>query len=268
MYNHCFISCKKAPISLNIPIGGLKINQATTKKQTNITETRPQHTQGYTVTLALFDLDNTLIKGDSDHAWGEFLVANKLVDTDRIREANNKFLADYQQGSLDIDEYLRFALSFLAGKTTEELAPLHAQFMTQYIEPIILPLGVELIKRHTDQGHTIVMITATNRFVTGPIAQRLGIKHLIACEPEIIDDTYTGNATGTPSFQHGKVVRLQQWLEHSNQTLAGSYFYSDSHNDLPLLEKVDHPVAVNPDDRLREIAQQNSWTIMDLRGNA
>lgn len=220
------------------------------------------------MTLALFDLDNTLIKGDSDHAWGEFLVSHNLVDATQVREANDKFLLDYQNGRLDIHEYLRFALQFLANKTPAELAPLHEQFMAEYIEPIILTKGLELIKEHADAGHTLVIITATNRFVTGPIAERLGIKHLIACEPEMKDGIFTGNATGTPSFQHGKVVRLQQWLEQSECTLAGSYFYSDSHNDLPLLEQVDHPVAVNPDDRLREIAQQHSWKVMDLRGDA
>lgn len=220
------------------------------------------------MTLALFDLDNTLIKGDSDHAWGEFLVSHNLVEAETVREANDKFLLDYQQGSLDINEYLRFALQFLANKTPSELAPLHQQFMEEYIEPIILPKGLELLKHHADLGHTLVIITATNRFVTGPIAHRLGVKHLIACEPEIIAGKFTGNATGTPSFQHGKVVRLQQWLDQSDETLAGSYFYSDSHNDLPLLEQVDHPVAVNPDDRLRDIAQQHLWTVMDLRGNA
>ncbi|WP_411742829.1 HAD family hydrolase [Reinekea sp.] len=220
------------------------------------------------MTLALFDLDNTLIKGDSDHAWGEFLVSHNLVDANQVREANDKFLLDYQNGRLDIHEYLRFALQFFANKTPAELAPLHEQFMAEYIEPIILPKGLELIKKHADAGHTLVIITATNRFVTGPIAERLGIRHLIACEPEMKDGRYTGSVTGTPSFQHGKVVRLQQWLEQYDSTLEGSYFYSDSHNDLPLLEQVDHPVAVNPDDRLRAIAQQHSWNVMDLRGDA
>jgi HAD superfamily hydrolase (TIGR01490 family) len=219
------------------------------------------------VTLALFDLDNTLLEGDSDHAWGEFLVSNALVDAEHMRAINDKFLLDYQNGSLDINEYLRFALTFLAGKTMAELEPLHNQFMSEYIEPIILPLGLELISQHQQAGHTLVIITATNSFVTAPIARRLGIEHLIACEPEIIDGIFTGEATGIPSFQHGKVVRLQQWLEKTGTSLEGSYFYSDSHNDLPLLNQVDHPVAVNPDDLLRKEAQQNKWTIMDLRGD-
>ncbi|MDN3647410.1 HAD family hydrolase [Reinekea marina] len=218
--------------------------------------------------LAIFDLDNTLIHGDSDHAWGEFLVKHKLVDPDVVQEANDKFLVQYQQGSLDINEYLQFALQFLSGKTPEELAPLHRQFMAEYIEPMLLSQASALIDQHQKAGDTLLIITATNRFVTEPIAHRLGIHNLIACEPEIVDGKYTGNATGTPSFAHGKVVRLQQWLDDSDESLTGSYFYSDSHNDLPLLEQVDHPVAVNPDDRLRDIAQQHSWTIMDLRGNA
>jgi len=217
------------------------------------------------VTLAIFDLDNTLIRGDSDHAWGQFLVDQGLVDAAQVGSANDYFLAQYQAGSLNIDEYLNFALAFLAGKSPQELAPLQRQFMTEVIEPMVLPQALELIEHHRTLGHQLLIITATNRFVTEPIAQRLGIEQLIACEAELTGGRYTGKATGTPSFGQGKVVRLEQWLIDQDASLDGAWFYSDSRNDLPLLERVDHPIAVNPDDTLRDVAQKNAWTILDLR---
>ncbi|WP_320822423.1 HAD family hydrolase [Reinekea sp.] len=217
------------------------------------------------MTLAIFDLDNTLICGDSDHAWGQFLVDRGLVDAAQVGSANDYFLAQYQAGCLNIDEYLNFALAFLAGKSPQELAPLHRLFMTEVIEPMVLPQALELIGHHRALGHRLLIITATNRFVTEPIAQRLGIKQLIACEPELTGGRYTGKATGTPSFGQGKVVRLAQWLTEQNESLDGAWFYSDSRNDLPLLERVEHPIAVNPDATLRDIAQKNAWTILDLR---
>lgn len=220
------------------------------------------------MTLALFDLDNTLIRGDSDHAWGEFLVEQDLVDANIVKAANDKFLQQYQEGSLNIHEYLEFALGFLAGKTPQALEPLHNQFMASQIEPILLPKAFQLIDRHRQLGHTLLIITATNRFVTYPIAKKLGITELIACEPELIDGIYTGKAIGTPSFQQGKVVRLQQWLEENDADLDGAWFYSDSHNDLPLLELVDNPVAVNPDHQLTAIAQERGWSILNLRDDA
>ncbi len=218
--------------------------------------------------LAIFDLDNTLIQGDSDHAWGEFLVSESLVDKAEMAAVNDRFFNQYQNGTLNIQEYLEFALAFLTGKTPSDLAPLHAQFMSNVIEPIILPDAEALIKKHENAGDTLLIITATNRFVTEPIAQRLGINHLIACEPELINGIYTGKATGTPSFQHGKVERLQSWLKEQQISLDGAWFYSDSHNDLPLLEQVDNPVAVNPDARLQAIAISRGWEILDLRTNS
>ena len=217
------------------------------------------------MTLAIFDLDNTLICGDSDHAWGQFLVDQGLVDAAQVGAANDYFLAQYQAGSLNIDEYLNFALAFLAGKSPAELAPLHRQFMTEVIEPMVLPQALELIEHHRALGHQLLIITATNRFVTAPIAKRLGIEQLIACEPELTGGRYTGKAIGTPSFAHGKVVRLKQWLSDQDASLDGAWFYSDSRNDLPLLESVDNPIAVNPDETLRDIAQTNGWAILDLR---
>lgn len=215
--------------------------------------------------LAIFDLDNTLIAGDSDHAWSEFLIRQGLVDAQQVKLANDEFYRQYQQGGLDIQAYLKFALSYLIGKSPAEVAPLHAQFMTEVIEPMLLPKAFELIEKHRAAGDTLLVITATNRFVTGPIVKRLGIEHLIACEPEIVNGRYTGLPTGVPSFQHGKVIRLETWLTEQQFNLDNSWFYSDSHNDLPLLEQVAHPVAVNPDDKLTAIAQTRGWQILDLR---
>ena len=218
--------------------------------------------------LAIFDLDNTLIQGDSDHAWGQFLVQESLVNAEEMAAANDRFLSQYQQGTLDIHEYLEFALAFLAGKSPEELAPLHAKFMATVIEPMMLSQAQALVKQHQDAGDTLLIITATNRFVTEPIALRLGINHLIACEPELKNGRYTGKATGIPSFQHGKVERLNSWLNAQQMSLDGAWFYSDSHNDLPLLERVDRPVAVNPDSKLQSVAEAQGWDILDLRTNS
>lgn len=217
------------------------------------------------MTLAIFDLDNTLINGDSDHAWGQFLVDEQLVDADIVKDANDRFLKQYQDGGLDIIEYLHFALGFLTGKSPEELAPLHQRFMEKAIEPMLLPKAMELIAHHKAQGHQLLVITATNRFVTEPIVHRLGFDELIACEPELKNGLYTGKPSGTPSFAHGKVVRLNEWLASRDLSLDGAWFYSDSHNDLPLLECVDNPVAVNPDDKLLNIAQERNWPVLDLR---
>lgn len=219
------------------------------------------------MSLAIFDLDNTLIAGDSDHAWSEFLINKGLVERDDVKDKNDAFYQQYQDGNLDIQAYLRFALSFVAGKTPETLAPLHQAFMDEAIEPLLLPKATALLDKHRAQGDTLLIITATNRFVTEPIAKRLGVEHLIACDVEIKDGLYTGEPTGLPSFQQGKVTRLQEWLEQHEETLEGAWFYSDSHNDLPLLKTVDHPVAVNPDNTLLAHAQKNDWPVLDLRSN-
>lgn len=217
------------------------------------------------MSLAIFDLDNTLLSTDSDHAWGEFLLEQGAVDAVAYQAANERFMADYNAGTLDIDAFLEVALKPLADNSPEQLAAWHQQFMVSKIEPHILPKAEELIARHRTRGHTLLIITATNQFITGPIAERLGIDHLIAVQPEMVDGHYTGKVDGIPSFREGKVARLEQWLEHQEMTLDGAWFYSDSHNDLPLLEQVDHPVAVDPDDTLREIAEQRQWRIMSLR---
>ncbi|PMR69640.1 HAD family hydrolase [Halomonas heilongjiangensis] len=217
------------------------------------------------MSLAIFDLDNTLLSIDSDHAWGEFLLEQGAVDPVAYREANDRFLADYEAGTLDIHAFLEVALRPLAEHSPEQLAAWHQQFMASKIEPHILPRGEELVARHRTRGDTLMIITATNRFITGPIAERLGVDELIAVEPEIVDGRYTGRVSGVPSYREGKVERLEQWLVDKELTLDGAWFYSDSHNDLALLELVDHPVAVDPDPTLREVAEQKGWKIISLR---
>ncbi|MGM0831873.1 HAD-IB family hydrolase [Halomonas qinghailakensis] len=217
------------------------------------------------MSLAIFDLDNTLLSIDSDHAWGEFLLEQGAVDPIAYREANERFLADYNAGTLDMAAFLEMALKPLAENTPEQLAAWHQQFMASKIEPNILPKAEELLARHRTKGDTLLIITATNRFITAPIAERLGVDDLIAVDPEMVDGRYTGRVSGIPSYREGKVTRLQQWLENQELTMDGAWFYSDSHNDLPLLEQVEHPVAVDPDDTLRQIAEERHWRIMSLR---
>ncbi len=215
--------------------------------------------------LAIFDLDNTLIGGDSDHLWGEFLVRHGHVDADFYRSENDRFYQQYQQGTLDIHEWLTFQFKPLADHSMETLRAWHQQFMHEEIEPIWLPKAVELVRSHRDKGDTLLIITATNRFITEPIADKLGIPQLIATEPERINGRYSGAVAGLPSYQEGKITRLNQWLEQQLISMEGSTFYSDSHNDLPLLEHVDHPVAVDPDETLRETATKRGWPILSLR---
>lgn len=216
--------------------------------------------------LAIFDLDNTLLNGDSDHAWGEYLCRKGVVDETEYRAANDRFYQLYKAGTLDIIEFLNFALKPLAAHSQEQLASWHAEFMRDVIEPMMLPKAQALLERHRSANDQLMIITATNRFVTGPIAARLNVPIILATEPEQIDGRYTGKVTDVPCFQDGKVVRLQRWLKEHNASLEGSFFYSDSINDLPLLEAVSNPVAVNPDERLEQLAQQRNWPILDLRG--
>lgn len=221
--------------------------------------------KGSAVSLAIFDLDNTLLSIDSDHAWGEFLLEQGAVDPVAYREANERFMADYNAGTLDMAAFLEMALKPLADNSPEQLAAWHQQFMASKIEPHILPKAEELLARHRTKGDTLLIITATNGFVTYPIAERLGIAHIIAPHPEVIDGRYTGKTVGIPSFQAGKVTRLRDWMKEHQHELEGGYFYSDSHNDLPLLELVDHPVAVDPDPTLQATAEQHGWPIISLR---
>jgi HAD superfamily hydrolase (TIGR01490 family) len=218
------------------------------------------------MTLAIFDLDNTLIAGDSDHLWGQFVCEQGLVDSASFARDNERFYRDYQAGSLDIDAYLRFALGPLKGRSPEELAPLHRRFMLEKIEPILLPQALGLINSHRRQGHRLLVITATNHFITRPIVDALGIADLLACEAGMSEGRYTGEPIGIPSYHSGKVLRLQAWLQEQQLDLAGSWFYSDSHNDLPLLEWVDYAVAVDPDPTLKARARESGWPIISLRG--
>lgn len=215
--------------------------------------------------LAIFDLDNTLLGGDSDYLWGRYLAENHIVDPDAYHDTNLAFYHDYQAGQLDINAFLEFVFTPLKQHPMAELLAWRKDYLQQKIAPIMLPKAKTLIDEHRQQGDTLLIITATNSFLTAPIAEQLGIEHLIATDPEMIDGRFTGKVDGIPSFQHGKVSRLQSWLSKHGQTLTGSIFYSDSHNDLPLLEKVDTPVAVDPDETLRQIAEQRGWKILSLR---
>lgn len=215
--------------------------------------------------LALFDLDNTLLDGDSDYLWGCFLVDKGLVDKTLYEEANQRFYADYRNGALDIHEFLDFALRPLANNDASKLRSFHSEFMQTHIKPIMKPAGIDLIRQHRDQSHLPVIITATNSFVTRPIADAFGIDDLIATEPEIVGGQYSGKVSGTPCFQQGKITKLKEWLETRDMNLEGSWFYSDSHNDLPLLEQVTHPVAVDADETLEDTAKNRGWKIISLK---
>ncbi|CAA0079943.1 putative phosphatase [Zhongshania aliphaticivorans] len=215
--------------------------------------------------LAIFDLDNTLLGGDSDHAWGEFLVAKGIVNSEEFKTKNDEFYRQYQQGGLDINAYLRFALQPLSKYDSDTLNAMHATFMDEYIAPLRLPKADALLQKHRDEGDFVMIITATNSFITRPIADALGVETLLACDGEIINGRYTGEPAGIPCYQEGKVTRLHNWLQETGHSLDGSYFYSDSHNDLPLLKVVDHAVAVDPDDTLKAAAHDAGWPIISLR---
>lgn len=215
--------------------------------------------------LAIFDLDNTLIAGDSDHAWGEFLTEKGIVDAQVYKDANDRFYQQYQDGTMDIMEYLNFSLKPLAENEPEQLHAWHRQFMQEKIEPILLDKAFAKLDWHREQGDYILIITATNRFITEPIAERLGVDELIAIEPEMIDGRYTGKVAGIPSFKEGKVTRLNNWLSNKHFDLADTWFYSDSHNDLPLLRLVGKPVAIDPDEALEKEAQEKGWPVESFR---
>jgi len=218
--------------------------------------------------LAIFDLDNTLLGDDSDYLWGQFLVEQQLVDRAYYERENERFYAEYKAGTLDILEFLSFSLEPLTRIDPTSLSALHEQFMLEKIAPVVLPKAEALLETHRNRDDTLLIITATNRFITGPIAKRLGVENLIATDPEVIDGKYTGRVSGTPCFREGKVTRLEEWLTVNQQNLASSWFYSDSHNDLPLLEMVTQPVAVDPDDTLRGHAELKGWPVISLRDEA
>jgi len=217
------------------------------------------------MTLAIFDLDNTLLGGDSDYEWGCFLVKKNLVDSAWYQTANLEFYEQYKQGSLDIFKFSAFSFKPLSEHSMETLQILHDEFMQTVIRPLISRKARDLVRHHKEQCHTLLVITATNSFITRPIVRAFGIDHLLATDPRIIDGRYTTEIEGIPCFQEGKVKRLEQWLRQNNQSLVGSYFYSDSHNDLPLMDLVEHAVAVDPDAKLTKVAGQRGWPVISLR---
>lgn len=218
--------------------------------------------------LALFDLDNTLLAGDSDFQWAQHLIGHQVVDREVYEARNVEFYEQYKDGTLDIHEFLDFQLKPLSRHPRSQLDAWHREFMEQRILPIIAPGARELVNRHRLGGDLCVIITATNSFVTGPIARELGVEHLIATEPEQKDGKFTGQVSGVPCFREGKITRLENWMDERNLTWLSfleSWFYSDSLNDLPLLQKVTHPVAVDPDATLKAHATRNEWPIISLR---
>ena len=217
--------------------------------------------------LAIFDLDNTLLAGDSDHRWGEFLCDAGLVEADTFRLKNDAFYADYQSGQLDMTAYLDFVLEPLTGMARSAVRSLQRQFVTECIEPMLLDKAFDLLNKHRIKGDTLLMMTATHTVVAEPVAARLGFEHWLASGVGIQDECYTGKAQGSPCFREGKVNHLAAWRQRHPEAgdPANSWFYSDSHNDLPLLSAVGHPIAVDPDDTLRSHAEANQWPIMSLR---
>ncbi|CAI3154402.1 Phosphoserine phosphatase SerB1 [Acinetobacter calcoaceticus] len=211
--------------------------------------------------LALFDLDHTLLNTDSDHSWGEFLVNEGLVDPVHHRQMNDKFYEDYKAGQLDPYAYNEFVFGFLTKHDNNYLTELHQLFMQKVIRPQMRPKGFEAIKKHQDLGHTIVGITATSDFITAPIFREFGITEILATNAEVAEGKYTGKVTGLACYQKGKLARLDGWLE--GRSVSESWAYSDSINDRFLLEYATHAIAVNPDDRLEKLAQENNWDIQD-----
>ena len=220
--------------------------------------------------LVLFDLDNTLLSGDSDFEWAQFLISRGILDRELQEAKNLEFYQQYQAGTLDIHAFLDFQLRPLARHTRSELDAWHAEFMVTRIRPVIGAAARALVSRHNDTGALTAIVTATNSFVTGPIAREFGIPHLVATVPEQNAGTgrYTGKPQGVPAFREGKIVRVEAWLESLGLwwgSFAHSYFYSDSHNDLPLMSLVSNPIAVDPDQKLRDHALEKGWPVISLR---
>ncbi len=218
--------------------------------------------------LALFDLDHTLLPLDSDYQWADFLArTGRAGDPAVARQRNEDLMVRYNEGRLTAEQAAEFMLGLLAGRELGELDAWHEEFMAQVVTPALTAQARQLVDQHLQAGDLCAIVTATNSFVTAPIARAFGIPTLIATEPELADGRYTGRIHGTPSFQAGKVIRVEAWLETLGTTLADfdqTWFYSDSINDLPLLEVVSHPVAANPSPALREIAQTRGWPVLDL----
>lgn len=222
------------------------------------------HPSGY----AFFDLDHTLIPMDSDFGWGSYTVKLGWVDSEEFSLRNEAFYTQYKNGTMDIHAYIEFATSALRKRSPQECLNARARYIEEVIAPVVLPQAIALVRQHQAAGDTVVLVTATNAFVTTPIAPLFGIDHLIAVELAIDAQTgwYTGTIAGTPSFREGKVTRVKQWLQSRGADLrtANTTFYSDSINDLPLLQMVETAVATNPDPTLRAIAQKKAWPVIDL----
>jgi HAD superfamily hydrolase (TIGR01490 family) len=219
--------------------------------------------------LVLFDLDNTLLAGDSDFEWAQFLISKSVLDREVHEARNLEFYEQYKAGTLDIHAFLDFQLAPLSRHPREELDAWHAEFMATHIRPIIGAPARTLVQRHLDEGSLCAVVTATNSFVTGPIAREFGIPHLVATIPAQENGRFTGKPRGTPAFKDGKVERVDAWLEELGYwwgSFAETWFYSDSRNDLPLLSRASHPVAVDPDDALRDHARRHGWPILSLHG--
>jgi len=218
--------------------------------------------------LALFDLDNTLLTSDSDFEWSQFLIEKKVLDRKEYESRNLEFYEQYKSGTLDINQFLDFQLQPLSLHPRTQLDDWHNEFMAKKIMSQIAPGAYKLINEHMLGGDLCIIITATNRFVTEPIARILGINNLIATEPGQEDGEFTGQVSGTPCFREGKITRLEDWMDEHNLTWLSfleSWFYSDSLNDIPLLKKVTNPVAVDPDSTLEKYAKENNWPIISLR---
>ena len=221
--------------------------------------------------LALFDLDHTLLPLDSDFAWGDFTCTLGWVDPLQFSQRNDAYYAQYREGTLDIHDYIRFATAALLAQGATKSVAARAQFMDTVILPAVIPQARALVRQHQAAGDWVLIVTATNVFVTEPIAAEFGVEHLIGIELASAPDAqglpwYSGSIAGVPSFREGKITRVQSWLAERGTTLDAlhSTFYSDSMNDLPLLERVTEPVATNPDPRLRALAHERGWRILDL----
>ena len=215
--------------------------------------------------LAIFDLDNTILNGDSDYSWINFLIEKRLVDKDEYERKNKYFYNQYYQGKLNYDEWAEFALTTIKGKKPEEIEDILSKFLNEIIEPMINIYALKLLHDHTHNNDIMLLASATNSVIVEPIAKRLGFKNIVSTEVEIIDEIYTGKVLGIPALSEGKLIKVKEWmLQNRIESFNNTSFYSDSINDLPLLAAVSKPVAVNPDDMLRKECRKRSWEIIDL----
>ncbi|MDC0005278.1 HAD family phosphatase [Gammaproteobacteria bacterium] len=215
--------------------------------------------------LVIFDLDNTILKGDSDYSWINFLIEEGHVDQKEYESRNKYFYDQYDEGKLDYDEWAEFALSTIKGKTSNHITDLLSQFLNTVIEPMINIYALRLLHNHNHDNDIMLLASATNSVIVEPIAKRLGFENVVATDVEITDGVYTGKVLGRPALGEGKLIKVKEWAASKGITnFEDTIFYSDSINDLPLLSKVHTPIAVNPDDQLRKLSEQNNWEIIDL----